>query len=166
MITNTKPPAFGCCLIALILQLALACSPSRHKIQGDHWVIFPAEQAEEMKIGSWLLSGGQTIDYWTPSEKGILELEDGLANFLKKNTESFDSQKSPVLERLDGYNRQYTGIILDGRKFIYANCLCDDLGIDWETEYVFILDGGDCYFQFKYHVDTGEYFDLQINGEA
>jgi len=166
MTTNKKCSVLVCCLVVPILQFAIACSPSRRNILGEQWVIFPAERAKEMRIGSWLLSDDQTIDYWSPSKKDILALEDDLPDFLETNTILFDSQKSSILDRLDGYHRQYVGFLLVGRKIIYANYFCNDMGIHWETEYVFILDGGDCYFQFKYDVETGDSFDLRINGEA
>ena len=67
---------------------------------------------------------------------------------------------------MDDYNRQYVGIILDGKKMVYANYFCDSLETEWSKDFVFVLDGGDCYFQFKYDPDSAEFFDLQVNGSA
>jgi hypothetical protein len=149
----------------LMLQLATACSLSAQPIQGERWVIFPAEQAQELGIGDWFVEDGQTTEYWTPSESDVLILENGLGPFLQNNPDRFNEQKAPIWERLDGYNRQYIGIILAGKKVIYANYFCDSVQ-DWRKDFVFVMDGGDCFFQFKYDVDSAEFFDLQVNGNA
>ena len=150
----------------LLMQLASACSSSVQTIQGEGWVIFTAEQASEQGIGNWFVANGQTVEYWTPSENDILTLENGLSVYLQEtNSERFNEQKAPIWERLDEYNRQYIGIILEGEKIIYANYFCDSVQ-DWRKEFVFVMDGGDCFFQFKYGMDIKEFFDLQVNGNA
>jgi len=152
-------------LSALLLQLAIACSSPAQPIQGERWVIFPAEQAREQGLGEWLVADGHPPEYWTPSEDDILALESGLENYLQDNPESF-YEGTPVWERLDEYNGQYIGIILDGKKIIYANYFCDSIETDWRKDFVFVMDGGDCFFQFKYDVDPANFFDLQVNGVA
>jgi hypothetical protein len=151
---------------ALILQLTTACSLSPQPIQGEQWVIFPAEQASEQGLGDWLVEGGKTAEYWTPSEEDVLRLENGLGAYLQQiNSDRFDQQKAYIWERLDEYNRQYIGMILDGKRIIYANYFCDSVQ-DWRKDFVFVMDGGDCFFQFKYDTDSAEFLDLQVNGNA
>jgi len=151
---------------ALILQLA-ACSSPAQSMQGERWVIFAAQQAREQGIGDWFVQNGQTAEYWTPTEESVLALEDGLGPYLQQaNSDRFDGQKAPIWKRMDDYNRQYVGIILDGKKMVYANYFCDSLETEWSKDFVFVLDGGDCYFQFKYDPDSAEFFDLQVNGSA
>jgi hypothetical protein len=153
-------------LLTLMLQFAMGCSSSAQSIQGERWVIFPGEQAQEQGIGSWIVEDGQTAEYWSPSENNILTLEKQLGAYLQNNSDRFDKQKSPIGERLDEYDRQYTGMVLGEKKIIFANYFCDSLAIDWRTEFVFVLDGGDCFFQFKYDVNSGAFLDLQVNGIA
>jgi hypothetical protein len=150
--------------ILLLLQLVSACSPSAQNLQGERWVIFPAEQAKDQRIGDWFAKNGQT-EYWTPSDKDILALEKGLRAYLQNNPDRF-YEEIPVWERLDEYDRQYIGIVLDGKRIIYANYFCDHAEMDWRKDFVFVMDGGDCFFQFKYDVDSAEFFDLQVNGVA
>ena len=150
---------------ALILQLVTACSSPMQPIQGERWVIFPAEQASEQGFGDWLVTNGQTAEYWTPSENDVVALEDGLGAYLQNNPDRFYGG-TPVWERLDDYNRQYIGMVLDGKKIIYANYFCDSTETDWRKDFVFVMDGGDCFFQFKYDMDSAEFFDLQVNGVA
>lgn len=151
-------------LVLAALLLLASCSLSAQNIQGEHWVIFSEKLAQEQGIGSWF-AGNDTLEYWTPAEEDILALESRLASFLQENPDRFSSHKMPVWERLDEYNRQYIGIVLDGKQVIYANYFCDSVG-DWQKEFVFVADGGDCFFQFQYDVDLAEYFDLQVNGNA
>ena len=148
-----------------VLQFLLACSASPQSIEGERWVIFSAEQAREQGLGDWLVTNGETLEHWTPSENDVLALEDGLDAYLQNNPDRFYGG-TPVWESLDDYNRQYIGMVLDGKKIIYANYFCDSIETDWRKDFVFIMDGGDCFFQFKYDVDSAEFFDLQVNGVA
>lgn len=153
-------------LVVFVLSLFIpACSPSAQNIKGEHWVIFSEKLAEEQQLGTWLMSGNHRIEYWTPSEDDVVAIEDGLVPFLEQNSESFFVRDIPVWERLDEYNRQYIGMLVDGQRIVYANYFCDSVG-DWQKEFVFVADGGDCFFQFQYDVDAAEYFDLQVNGSA
>ena len=161
-----RPDIFLLLLLTLMLQFAMGCSSSAQSIQGERWVIFPGEQAQEQGIGSWFVEDGPTAEYWSPSENNILILEKQLGAYLQNNSDRFDKQKSPIGERLDEYDRQYTGMVLGEKKIIFANYFCESLETDWRTEFVFVLDGGDCFFQFKYDVNSGEFFDLQVNGIA
>lgn len=149
-----------------VLQLTAACFPSERVLEGEHWVIFSAEHSKELKVGDWLVGNGKSIEYWTPTEQNVLDLENEVAAFLQENSDRFYSQDTPVWERLDEYERQYVGLILDGKNIVYANYFCNSTGTDWKQDFVFIMDGGACYFQFKYDADSGELFDLQVNGEA
>lgn len=161
----TRRPVFAFISLILALQLATACSSFAQPLQGERWVIFPAEQAREEKLGNWLIGNGETVEYWTPSEDDVLVLEEGLSTFLQNNPDQF-YERTPVWEQLDEYNRQYIGIIMDEKRVIYANYFCDSVETDWRKDFVFVMDGGDCFFQFKYDVDSAEFFDLQVNGVA
>lgn len=153
-------------LTVFILQFAPACSPSAPATEGEHWVIFSAAQAEEAGIGSWLGNGAQTVEYWQPSEKDVRALEEKLPAYLRENSGLFHTADAPVWEKTDDYNRQYIGMVLDETRIIYANFFCNSMGMDWKKEFVFVLDGGACYFQFKYDAGSGRFFDLMVNGEA
>ncbi len=151
-------------LITFLFQLTTACSPQNR--QGEHWTIFSESQARETGIADWFAQNGESTDYWTPTESDVLAIENQVVSFLQENSDAFRLQESPVWERLNKYNRQYLGIILGEKKIIYANFFCNSFESNWHKEFVFVLDGGSCFFQFKYDVNTGEFFDLQVNGEA
>jgi hypothetical protein len=151
-------------LILLVFQILIACSSQN--IQGENWVIFSENQARELGIAEWFAQIDETTDYWTPTESEVLSIETELGSFLKENANAFRFTETPVWERLEEYSRQYLGIILGEKKIIYANFFCRSFETDWRKEFVFVLDGGSCFFQFMYDINTSEFFDLRVNGEA
>lgn len=126
------------------------------------WVVFAADHTEDMGIASWLL---ETDGFWTPSVDDVQELEDKLAEYLSQNAYFF-SHQPPVWERLDAYQRQYIGLERGGRLIIYGNYFCTSGGINWRQQLVSVEDGGECYFQLEYDMDSDSFTNLWVNGEA
>lgn len=105
----------------------------------------------------------QAEGYWTPAEVNVRALEAGLAAFLQAAA----PEASPELWRKQPtYKRQYAGLLRDGRRLVYASFFCDTGGEEWRREPLFVLDGGDCFFQLTFDVERGTYGDLTVNGEA
>lgn len=114
-------------IVLAMLILLVSCSPSAQNIRGEHWVIFSEKQAEEQQLGTWFLTSDQTSEYWTPSEEDVIAIEDGLIPYLEQSAERFYVRDIPVWERLDEYDRQYIGVIVDNRRIVYANYFCDSV---------------------------------------
>ena len=124
-------------------------------------VTFDAQRAEQLDIARY--AGVPAEGYWTPSAAGVQDLEAALPAYLQGP----DGQPYPnLVSRLPEYTRQYAGITSGGRRLIFANFFCRDLGIDWQQEYVDVLDGGDCFFRLLYDVESGAFSGLSVNGEA
>jgi hypothetical protein len=105
----------------------------------------------------------QAEGYWTPTETDILNLESALAPYLEQAA----PQDYPgPLKDLTEYKRQYAGLLKDGRQLIWVNFFCQVDQIDWQQEFVFVADGGSCYFELKYNPQTNEFSDLSIHGES
>jgi len=105
----------------------------------------------------------QAEGYWTPTQTDILNLESALAPYLQQAA----PQDYPgPLKDLTDYKRQYVGLLKDGRQLIWVNFFCQAHQIDWQQEFVFIADGGSCYFELNYNPQTGEFSDLSIHGES
>lgn len=118
-------------------------------------VVVPEQDAPTLDL--------QAQGYWTPAEADVQALEAGLVTFLQASP----PQASPMLwEKQSTYRRQYAGLLRDGQRLVYASFFCDTLGEDWQREIVFVLDGGDCYFQITYDVERGTYGNLMVNGES
>ena len=131
----------------------------------DTWAVIPERRAEEMGIGTWLLNGGEIEGYWTPTGEDILLLEETLPSFLQENSTSFRREPA-VWEQLDTYKRQYAGLVMNGRKIIYGNFFCSDPGTDWKKEWIFVMDGGNCFFQLQFDNASGAFSGLMVNGDA
>jgi hypothetical protein len=112
-------------------------------INGNEGVVLPEGAAPDLIQGSGIEPAG----YWSPHQEDLVAAEDALA------------------DQSHGY-RQYAGFIEDGERKIYINAFCDDPGMDWKRNVVFVMDGGACYWQAVYNVDTGEVEMLIVNGEA
>ena len=91
----------------------------------------------------------------------------GLIEHNKKYPEYQQSETGFEL-KLDGYKRQYLPMINEkGQKEVWINFFCGNFGADnWETEIVQVEDGGNCYFNIKINLETKEYYELGINGNA
>jgi hypothetical protein len=105
----------------------------------------------------------QAQGYWTPVERDVLALEAGLAAFLREAA----PERSPELwQKQAPYKRQYAGLIRDGRRLIYASFFCSTQDDEWRRQVLFVMDGGDCFFQLTYDVERDAYGDLMVNGES
>ena len=131
----------------------------------DAWAVIPERRAEEVGPGTWLSSGMEIEGYWTPTEEDILLLEENLPSFLQENSTSF-RREPPVWEQLNNYKRQYAGLIIHGSKIIYGNFFCSDPGMDWKKEWIFVRDGGDCFFQLQFDIASGTSSVLMVNRDA
>lgn len=120
-------------------------------------VIFPANMVN-------LEYDVPTVDgYWTASSADIAALEAALPFYLETQANYF---RRDILADLPNYARQYIGFEADGIQYIYLNALCAADDLDWQSEFIMVADGGDCFFQVIYQLDTGEFSNLMVNGEA
>ena len=143
------------CAIALAMLFG-GCSASSISTGGVEGVIFPAGQANS--VGD--ATGRKGLTYWTPSESDIASAFPKIRGFLK-------SEAPSIASRLSQYRCQYFGIIVEGKKRIYCNFFHRDGGIvNWKSEPLFVLDGGDWYFQLEYDLESEKCLNLRINGEA
>jgi hypothetical protein len=136
-------------------------TPSPQFERSPNGVIFSAEQAE-VQFPS---IGMQVEGTWTPTDADVARLETVLPEFLRTTENPMWEPEPPIWERAPDYKRQYMGLIENGEQVIYANFFCSDHE-NWQEEIVFVLDGGDCYFQVKYNPQTDEFYDLSVNGQA
>ena len=153
---------FGIIFFLAVVSFLAGCT---HAASTDTWAVIPKGRAEEMGIGTWLASAEEVEGYWTPTEEDVLLLEDKIPSFLREHSNSF-RREPPVWEQLDNYKRQYAGLILNGRRIIYGNFFCSDRGTDWKQDWVFVMDGGDCFFQLQFDVESRTFNGLMVNGDA
>ena len=136
------------------------------RVDGDGFagVIVPEVLADRFFVA---FDGVPADGYWTPAEADVRAMEAALVPYLRDVPEDAVGRVAPDLwERLPGYTRQYVGIVEEGRRLVFANVFCDAFGTDWAVEPIVVLDGGDCFFQVRYDVETGAFSGLIVNGEA
>jgi hypothetical protein len=137
-------------------------SPTVTEAASRNWVIIEKRRAEELGVASWL---SQSEGFWTPSTDDILELEMKIGEYLHENSGQFHRQPS-IWERLDEYRRQYVGYEIGGKRIIHGNFFCSYEDVDWQRQFVMALDGGECYFQVDYDVESESFIRLRVHGEA
>lgn len=102
---------------------------------------------------------------FVPDDATMAQLRARLPKFLEQNQDKFNADRAPIVERLPSYTVQYRGEIENGKRVIAVNAMCTPLE-NWQTRWIMVLDGGDCFFQVQYDADAGSFFDLSVNGEA
>jgi hypothetical protein len=83
-----------------------------------------------------------------------------------KNPEYKLDKKDFIID-LTRYKRQYVATINSkGEKEVWINCFCNTHNLNWRTEKIVVKDGGNCYFNLKINLTTGQYYELMVNGNA
>jgi hypothetical protein len=111
---------------------------------------------------SWSLVQGGT---WTPSDQILSKIKTHLEPYMKSQEKVFGRS----LKKWNTYRFQYQGQEEKGNKFVYINAFCNihgPKGINVRKDFVFVHDGGGCFFQLKYDPIADKFFDAFINGEA
>ncbi len=102
--------------------------------------------------------------HWLPSESIVKKAEPVVIEYIK--------QKDPnILRKLPEYRCQYMGIIKKGKKLLFCNFLLyrgekDLFTKDWKNRIVWVLDGGECFFQIEYDIELKKCISFSVNGEA
>ena len=136
----------------------------------------------ELAIEKWGFLFRLPIGFWSPSLAEVAKLEARLPDYLraeldpplppkrgprrKTTPKPPQPTKVPLWKRAFAYQRQYVGLMKDGHHLIWANFFCRPVRADWRHEPVVVDDGGDCFFQVEYDVDTGKFSNLAVNGKA
>jgi hypothetical protein len=119
-------------------------------------------------------SGLSAEGFWKPKRSQLKEIERALPIFLRKEKESRPSlaELSQVVALAPKYRRQYVGMILNGRKVIWINCIPrkPDDGVDpfekWNSELVDVSDGGPNFWGVVYDTERHSFDKLIVNGSG
>jgi len=178
--------------LAFLAAVGSAAGPSAAEERGaeplvvaEHGAIFPASRSAREALVPGL--GDQEIEsYWTPSVEQVAELERRLQPFLERRVASDKADVATlpwirrsqsaaaldqkhvanILDRLPTTRRQYLGIVVDGARRIVVNCFPVEGFPDWDHQFVFVLDGGDWFWEIQYDLPSKTFLRLQFNGEA
>lgn len=147
-----------------------APAPQTTLIEAENYqgVLFNAAEAQRQRLDAPITT--DTLDFWSPSIADVERLESQILPALVAHERLSDGvgwePVQPLEVSLPDYTRQYFGYLTnDGERVIYASFFCD-VPVEELTVGLGVADGGDCFFQIHYNIDTDEYFDLHVNGEA
>ena len=85
----------------------------------------------------------------------------------KSNFPDSEIERNNFIIELSKYKRQYIAVTnKKGEKEVWVNCFCDTWDKNWKKGLIFVLDGGNCYFNLKINLTTGKYYEFMVNGNA
>jgi len=118
--------------------------------------------AELLKIDTLL---NTCINDYNPSQE--LEYSKYKAQS-KIDTPLYKRDKKHFLIFLYRYKRQYLPIInARGEKEVWINCFCTPNGTEkWRSEIISVEDGGNCFFNIKLNLTTGQFYAFSVNNDA
>lgn len=143
-------------LFAFLLSTLKTASATEPRVGDPEGVIFTAKQIGNQK---YVTVPGP---YWTPSQEQIDRLEKKLPVYLKGQSKSYSK---PLKIDLSKYRRQYIGYSLSSNKVIYVNAFCHSFDY-WKKTFVFVFDGGQCFFQVTFDPETDRFLNFSVNGDA
>jgi len=117
---------------------------------------------------SVLWACGKNSKAYEPGEDDIMAAEEILQACFSKES---SGTRNPFFGRkLENYHRQFAGVRLEnGDKVIWINCFCyvdNEFIRKWKEQFIMVDDGGNCFFNVKVNLNTKQYYDLMVNGNA
>ncbi len=132
--------------------------------------IFPKIYSNEINVNDSMRGG------YTPT-KGQVEFIENKFNKMKVECSKKDTNNYFMATHSAKYKRQYFGYVNKNKhKILFINCFCFDGSGAWSGPFgvindmlideISFSDGGSCFWQVCYDLDTGKFFDLSVNGSA
>jgi hypothetical protein len=101
----------------------------------------------------------QVSGFWHPARHQIQELEAGLPGFISSHP------NGKLVPPLSQFNRQYTGFIQGGKKYIYGNFFSASLiKSKYISNPVVVCDGGPSFWGVVYSIESKTFQELSFNG--
>ena len=127
--------------------------------------IYDAKQAEEFSKVPFAEELLGRAPFWTPSEAEVRALERSLPEFIAAR---WPKDRGPKIDP-SGHKKQYFGVTRNGRRLVFVNAFCEEHtkhDPDWSKHFVFVFDGGSCFFHVYYDPSANSFLDLRVNGVA
>lgn len=146
-------------MLILVASQGIAMSQERSKLV-DTGVIFSAQQVERSPTVHMI---GVMPPYWTPAPEDIALLEAQLKSYLEGAT---PPEAKVIARTLGSYKRQYVGYTDGGTRWILVNGFCEEHLKEedtWRERFVFVVDGGLCFFKALFDTSRSQFEYLLIN---
>ena len=157
----------------LALLIGTACAQQEPPLvltnQPFTGVVFQPERGTPELLKYLGYGVGETVDdVWAASEEDALGLEAALKERLETMTDSYYGKEA--LEHYGDFNRQYIGVVVEGKRYIFATYdRCTELSLeDLTANFIALLpdDGGSCFMELLFDPETSTFVRFNIHGEA
>lgn len=143
--------------VGLIMGLLLLGGCSRAQFVSARSVIFPPESGPKVV---WSCNTGIPSDitgYWMPSAADVEQMEALLPDFLLH---------SPIGRNFSDYQRQYVGVIVNGRKLVFVSALVpfSRWHLHWKIEPIRVCGGGSDCWRVALDPQTKQFSHWEVNG--
>ena len=99
-------------------------------------------------------------------EQSIKEYNQKTTQGFKKNGQKKYSRLYRI-KKLKNYKIQYVPYLNEqGEKVVWINGFCEDFDSDWKKEYMYVFDGGNCFFTIRINLTRQECLSIGTNGYA
>jgi hypothetical protein len=109
-----------------------------------------------MTKGIWIAVDGGSLEVKIDSSA----LGDSLWTYIHRTA---DVQFSNA----DEYIFQYQANMIEGKRILFINAFCRRIeDFELSKSFLTVKDGGSCFFNVKYDLSSGIFFELIVNGDA
>jgi hypothetical protein len=162
-----RPATYQIRNAALAIVLLAACTPPAGTDPSGGafsapYEIFDGDRALELTEQCSRISPGPVESTWTPSDSDIRAMEPALLERVRRELATANTQEDAA-----AYVRQYGGLVISGRRVIYAHGFIehiDDPDQGWRTHARIICDGGPITFGVEYDPATRQFANFAFNG--
>ena len=130
--------------------------------KNKRWTLLPESVADQAKQLCSRPGPPKFSGTWKPTEKDIQAMESRFAGISRLRTRS--GILGVRIKHPARYYRQYLGIIINDRKFIFINAFCDDTPPEFWREVIINTCDGGCSWGVVYNVATSKFSYLEMNG--
>jgi hypothetical protein len=147
---------------ATFVALAACTPPGARAGFTAPYEIFDGERALELTEQCSRPSPGPVSGTWTPTEAQIRAMEPALVTRVAEELTNANAQENAA-----AYIRQYGGLVINGRRVIYAHGFVlrdEDPDEGWRSHPMVICDGGEITFGVEYDPETRTFANFAFNG--
>lgn len=153
----------GCFWIIVIGLLSVVQAAEPDIAQA--WVLLEGEQAGLLIHQCSRESPEAIRSVWIPSAAVLQKMEAQLVSIEKLASVACCGVGAKVKD-VRTYFRQYAGLVIEDRQYIYINALARTEAINnWREKPVMACEGGMAYWGVLYDPSSGKFFDLAFNSD-
>ncbi|MDR3401252.1 MAG: hypothetical protein P4L99_02045 [Chthoniobacter sp.] len=168
-----------CGALLLLCGVVASCSGEVRSVKtnGIEGVIVGEQTAQ-----GWGAKVTGAQGFWTPSPQDVAAAENQLRAALEKGVKDpatimpgpfselsrkFSKEEiASVLEHYKEYRRQYIGVVIRGKRYVFLNSFSAHESMHEKERFVLVMDGGYWFWHVLYSVEDGSFSALMVNGSA